>query len=539
MGKRSFIHNIAFVFFMILSLILTSCSEDDGSGHTFSMNIENNPSNLDPQLAADNESIMVISNMMEGLLRISSSGGIVPAAAERFEMSDDGLVYTFYLRNDRKWESKADFSSYVTADDFVFAFQRIFDPETASPYSEDYMCIKNGKAVLNGILPVNELGVKALDDLTVEFTLEYPYFDFLSLLTKSAAMPCSRDFFASTQGRYGMAADECASNGAFFLYEWNFDPYWDDNYIIMRRNKTYSENTYVYPYSLNFFITGDASADADTFADDDIDCYITDNADEKLLSHNNSNSWDIKTAGLVFAPDSPYFQNKQIREALARSVNREAYSQDLPECITAAFGIIPGGISVQGKSYRDIVPDRTLSIYDPEAAMIWENALRSVGAESLNNIKITVPDSFLGSSIIYSITDRWRNELLFDCGVEIVSQTEYEAKLSEGNYDIALIETSCGDNSAYDFLKYFYEDDMFSGYYSSELEASVNGIKTAVSLTDGTEMISRAELSIINDYRFIPLCYEKEYLIYSANAEDIVYYPFSASAYFGEAKYYG
>ena len=532
---KRFIRNIAFIF-LVIALTLTSCKEDDGSGYTFKMNIESNPSNLDPQMAEDKSSLMIISNMMEGLVKVSETGGIVPAAAESFEMSENGLVYTFHLRQDRMWESEADFTANVTAGDFVFAFQRIFDTETDSPYSRDYMCIKNSGAVLNGTLPLESLGVRALDDFTVEFTLEYPYFDFLSLLAKPAAMPCCKDFFAFSKGRYGMAADATASNGAFYIKEWNFDPYWDNNYIIMRRNKSYSENSFVYPYSLNFFITGDSSIDAEAYSKGDVDCYVSYTADEKTLSANKSISADTKTAGLVFNSKSKYFGNKVFREALAKSINREAYSHELPAGMSAAFGIIPSGITIQGKSYRDIIPDRTLSVYDVEAVRIWENALKAAGLDSVDNIKITVPDSFAGSDIIYNITDRWQNELLFNCGVEIVSQNEYDEKIYDGTYDIALIEVGCDENSAYKFMSYFCGDKMFSGYANSGLMTSVNGIKTADSLSSGADRIKSAESAVIGDYSFIPLCYEREYLIFGEEMSDIVFYPYQETAYFGNAK---
>ena len=538
MKQRFFIRNTAFIFLLILSLVLPSCKEDDGSGYVFKMNIESNPSNLDPQMAEDSESIIIITNMMEGLVKALPSGGIAPAAAESFEMSEDGMTYTFYLRKDRQWESLAKFSKPVKADDFVYAFQRIFDAETNSPYSGDYMCIKNGGAVLNGLASPEELGVRAIDDHTVEFTLEYPYFDFLSLLTKTAAMPCSREFFNLTKGRYGMEADAAVSNGAFYLKEWNFDPYWDNNYIIMRRNKSYSESDYVYPYSLNFFITGDAVSDASAFGSGDVDCYIADTVNEKLLSENKASSANIKTAGLVFDLDSKYFGSRAVREALAKSINREAYTHDLPENLTAAFGIIPDGITVQGKSYRDIIPDRSLSVYDTSAVELWERALGSIGAESIDNVKITVSDSFSGIDMIYDITGRWQNDMLFYCGVEVVSQSEYESKLAEGNYDIALVEIGCDENSAYEFLKFFSDSRLFARNSNSGFISSLNGIKTAVSLTDGAEKIKSSESAIIGDHIFIPLCYEKEYLVYDKNAADLAYYPFTSSVWFGEAKYF-
>ena len=129
--------------------------------------------------------------------------------------------------------------------------------------------------------------------------------------------------------------------------------------------------------------------------------------------------------------------------------------------------------------------------------------------------------------------------MLFYCGVEIVSDAEYESKIDEGNYDIALVEIGCNENSAYDFLKFFSESELFAGNSDHGSISALNGIKTAVSLTDGAENIKSAEASIIGDYVFIPLCYEDEYLLYSSSADDLVYYPFISSVWFGEAKYYG
>lgn len=519
-------------------MIFPSCSEDDGSGYIFKMNIEDNPQNLDPQMAVDNESLIIIENMMEGLMKADSSGAIVPAAAESFSMSEDGLKYTFNLRQNQKWESLADFSADVTADDFVFAFQRIFDSATKSPYSSKFMCIKNAGAVLNNVKPVDELGVKALDMYTVEFTLEYPYYDFLSLLTMNAAMPCNREFFEFTKGKYGMSAETTASNGAFYLKEWNYDPYWDNNYIIMRRNKSYSDNSYVYPYGLNFFITDDSSLDAETFSSGNIQCYVADKYDEKNFEGSKYEAYQTKTVGLVFNLNSKYFSKKEIREALSKTINKESYSYILSEGVVPAFGIIPEAVTIQGKSYRDLSPDRALSVYDVNAAGLWEEVLKSSGEIMNEGIKITVSDSFSESELAYSITDQWRNSLLFNCGVEIVSQTEYDSKISEESYDITLIELECESNSAYDYLYAFSENELFKNYINIDFISSLNGMKTSTSLPDGVECIKNAELQIIEDYVFVPLCYKNEYFVYDGNSEDLNYSPFESTVWFGEAKKY-
>lgn len=532
------IRNIAFLFLFIwITVLLPSCKEDDGSGHIFKMNIENNPQNLDPQMAEDDESVMIITNMMEGLMKTDASGAIVPAAAESFSMSEDGMTYTFYLRQDRMWESLLeDFSEPVTADDFVFAFQRIFDEKTESPYSKDFSCIKNSAAVLNGTKSKTELGVKAIDEYTVEFSLEYPYYNFLSLLSETPAMPCCRTFFEMTKGKYGMAADACASNGAFYLKEWNYDPYWDNNYLIMRRNVSYSETNYVYPYSVNFFITRNSSADAENFSAGDISCFVTDKYDEKLFSGSNYAESSVKTAGLLINSEGEYFRNKRLREALAKSINRDSYSHLISEQFTEAYGIIPGGIKVQGKSYRDMSPDRLLSVYDVNSAQIWEEALRSAGIESIDGVKITVSESFTASEAIYDITDRWRSELLFNCGVEMVSQTEYESKIGSLDFDIALVEIRADKNSPQDFLGKFCGNDLFTG--NAKLAADINGLNRSVSLSDGAEQIKAVESEILSSYLFIPVCYENEYLVSDLKSDDLIYYPFSSTVSFGEAKYF-
>ncbi len=533
------IRNITLVFFMMsIILAMVSCKEDDGSGYIYRMNIENNPKNLDAQMATDSESIMIIANMMEGLMKIHSSGAIVPAAAESFEMSEDGLTYTFYLKQNQQWDTLSDFTAEVTADDFVFAFQRIFDKDTKSPYRDDYLCIKNASAVANDIVSANQLGVKAIDDYTVEFTLEYPYFDFLTLLTKTAAMPCNREFFEFTKGKYGMSAEATASNGAFYLKEWNYDPYWDNNYIIMRRNKSYSDNEYVYPYSINFFITGNDSSDKTSFSEGNVDCYITEEFDDKVFAQNNYSAFQTKTVGLLFNTDAEYVDKYEIREVLAKAINREEYMHELPENLSTAYGIIPGSITMQGKCYRDLYPDKLLSVYDVNASSLWKNVLDKSGIASVDNLKIMVSDSFSRSELIYNISDQWRENFLLLSTVEIVSETEYEARLSDKTFSVALIELGAEENSVFEFFDYFTDGEYSDIYSNTALNFDIRTASVATTLSEASEKYGYIEKEILNQYLFVPLFYKNEYFVSDLASTDIVYYPFTSSAIFAEAKYF-
>lgn len=523
---------------MVTVLFIVSCKEDDGSGHIFKFNIENNPKNLDAQMATDKESIMIITNMMEGLMKRQSSGAIVPAAAESFEMSEDGLTYTFYLKKNMKWDTISDFTADVTADDFVFAFQRIFDKDTKSPYRNEYLCIKNASAVANDIMSANHLGVKAIDDYTLEFTLEYPYFDFLTLLTKTAAMPCNREFFEFTQGKYGMSADATASNGAFYLKEWNYDPYWDNNYIIMRRNKSYSDINYVYPYSLNFFITGDSSTDKASFSEGNIDCYAASEYKNNNSEEAEYTAYQTKTVGLLFNVNAEYVDNYEMRKVMVNAINREAYVNELSENLATAYGIIPSGVMLQGKSYRDLSADKLLSLYDVNASSSWQCLLEKSGISSVDNLKITVPDSFCGSGLIYNISEQWQEKLLLMTSVEVVSETEYKTKLDENNFSIALVELGAENNSVVDFFEYFAEGEYSFVYDETSLKADMKKAEMVSSLSEAVENYSYIEKLILDGYLFVPLFYQNEYFISDAAASDIIYHPFVTSVDFSEAKYF-
>lgn len=166
------------------------------------------------------------------------------AAAESYTTSADGLIYTFLLKNDRYWFYDAnqddvvddDETWKVTASDYAYAFQRIFDPQTQSPYTAMFSCLQNADAIQSDQLDPSEIGVRAVSDTELQFTLSRPDAEFLTNLASTAAMPCNENFFQQTKGRYGLDKESVASCGAFYLRLWFYDQYGNQNQIFMRRN---------------------------------------------------------------------------------------------------------------------------------------------------------------------------------------------------------------------------------------------------------------------------------------------------------------
>lgn len=539
MAKRKF-WNILITAVMILNIltIFTGCEEDDGSGHTFKYNLASNPQNLDPQLASDESSIMVIENIMSGLVKKGSDGSIQPDAAKSYTISDDGLVYTFELKDDIYWESAADFTEKLTANDFVFAFQRIYDSEALfSPYIDDFLCIKNAEAVSKGNLSKDKLAVTATSDNTLQIELEYPCFDLLEKLTLTGAKPCSKAFFEFTKGRYGLSAETTASNGAFYLKEWNYDPYWDNNYMILRRNKSNSENYFTYPYSLNFFIKKGTDSNMSDFLAGDIDCTVVSNYDKKIFEKKRYESYATKTYGLIFNTNSKYLASKSIREALSSSFVR-VESQN-PDYVSGC-GIIPLGVSVAGRKYRELVSDEGFNLYDKGKALsLWNSELKANNFVSIDGLKITVPESFGETALVSSITEQWQQNLEFYCGIEVVSENEYQLKLSNETYDIALVEIQSESGTAGGFLDYFSSNnDLITPNTRYAVAGAAAQISKAENLGKATELYTKAEQIIIDSYEFIPICYGNEYFIFPDNVTDLNYDPITHSVDFGEAKYF-
>ena len=216
--KHPFRLTAAFLTVLLL-LALTGC----GSGsNSFTWFVDTIPANLDPQVASTASDVIACENLYSGLVRKNPDGEIEPALCERWEQSADGRTYTFYLKDGLTYTAaKGTAAEYaITAEDFVFAFRRMFRADTNSPYAVEFSALENSAEVLAGQMPESALGVSASGPLTLVFRLNSADENFLSKLTLPGAMPCDEEFFNSTRGTYGLTAKTTLSSGPFYLYNW-------------------------------------------------------------------------------------------------------------------------------------------------------------------------------------------------------------------------------------------------------------------------------------------------------------------------------
>lgn len=544
------INKSALLCALLLTSALFSCgssdSKGDGSGHMYNAALLNNPQSLDPQFACDESSETVISNLYSRLMKLDSSGNPVCSNAESYEISPDGLTYTFRLRSDNCWffdyndDDKIDEAECfpVTAHDYVFAFRRILDPEMCSPFADEFSCIKGGSAIINGSAPADSAGVTAADSTTLVIELEYPSADFLTLLASNAASPCNEDFFLSTKGRYGLDDKSVMSNGAFFVRQWFYDPYGSNNILYMKKNSANSyEADEILPSFLSFTIEKNEADIKKLFKDGGIDCITTLNAKAYNKKKYTVDAYRSLTLGIVFNPDSTVFSNENLRKSLAYSIDYNELSQALDSDAEAARGIIPPAVSLLGRSYRELSSDRLMNRFsEEEAKSCYSSAKSELNTESFDSVKLLVCTDTVDSGCLHVITQRWQDILGLYIGIEEVTAAEFDSRIENGEYQLALYPVRGLYNSGVSVLEQFTENPLIK--VSGEAEQAINSLRKCPDSSELVELFADAEKKILSQYSFIPVFYKNTYLVAGNANENIGYDAFSGAVDFRYAKNY-
>lgn len=539
----------AIIVCIIFTATLFSCGNNDrgdGTGHMYDVSILGNPQSLDPQYAVDSASNTIIKNLYSGLLTTDTNGNILCCNAENYSISKDGLEYTFTLKQDNYWffdendDDIIDDDEYfpVTADDYVFAMRRILDPAMQSPYAEDFACIRNGSNIISGQDSPETAGVIAVDDYTLNISLDYPCAEFLGLLATSAASPCNREFFYSTKGRYGLDDRSVMSNGSFFVRQWFYDPYGVNNILYMKKNSVNSnENNEILPSFLSFTIESDENDIRTMFRDGTIECFTTENIDGINRKKYNVTSSCATTLGLIFNPENKYFSGLSMRKALALSVDREKILDSDEKDILPAYGIIPPAVTLLGRSYRELVSDKQYEFYDvSEAERCFRIAKAELQTETFDGAKILVCTGTINTDYLHRISQKWQEIFGFYIGIEEVTPAEFNRCIADGDYSIALYPLKGSYNSGLSVIEQFNKNNFLG--YSADNKDLTGEVRRCADISELVDCYCNQESTILDGYGFVPLFYKNSYFVTNDDNEDIIYDAFTGAVDFRIAKNY-
>lgn len=521
-------------------LTMTSCKEDDGKGYVFGYDISSNPGSLDPQYASDKESYLIIGCIFEGLYRTAGDGSVEKAMAESCTVSDDGLTYTFTLKQNRYWTDVNGYNKQVTADDFVFGFQRLFMPETRAPKASEYFCIKNAQKINSGeITDVSQLGVKADGKFGLIIELEYTEPSFEMMLSMPAAMPCNKDYFAAAQGKYGLDAERTPSNGPFYVKTWYYDAWSkNNNNMVLRYCDKYDEHDEVTPLGLNFFVEDDHMTD---FSDGTSQSIVLSGSTAKnyLGSDYVYDEYSTAVYGIMMNTKKSIFKSDKLRYALLFASDKSTLS--MPFGYYAADGIVAPSVKNSLGGYRDTAGNRTAVKPDEiKAYSSYQSACENIDKADLHSVNILAVqnrDEEIGESL-GGILQQWQAKLGFYCSISYVSESEYDEKIASGDYTLALARINGDYNRPEAYLRQFTD----SGYKYSAMDDTYSALlQQATQAKDAKEeyeLCVSAEKQLITDGRFIPVAYVTEYFISTKNCEGIIYDPFTGQIDYRKALYF-
>ena len=541
---------IVLLVMCVSTAFLTSCSGKSSSPYEqiIYYSVESEPVTLDPQIANDDSSRLVIMNIFEGLTRLDENENVVHGVSDDWKADISKMEYTFHIRDGAKWND----GSQLTAQDFVYSFQRLFSASTGSETAEKLFCIKNSEKIKNNKLAMKELGVYAKSADTLKIQLDYLDPQFLQLLSEPCAMPCKKSFFEGTGGQYGLEYDKILSNGAFCVGEYGWE---HKNYINLVRNNHYKGESSAIPKGVNIKITDSPENVCNAILKGEVDCYKMETWESEQAKKNKMNltAFNDTVWGIVFNMENEVFQNRDIRVSMLEALDRKKILKNLPERCQPAEDIVPDTAKVGEIAYREFVGKGMGIKFSENAKSRFEKAVDSLNEHEeeyywyydyeeieFPELNILCSDEREMQGVVNGIINAW-NGITGKYGNKTpVSREELAKRVSSGEYDIAIVPLKPVGESPVDMLGFFESTNQCNvwGFADEKYDKMISDILTKGDSSVIDKMV-QAEKYLSENGIFYPLYTEDRYYVSAENVTGIIFHPYGADADFSSAEKIG
>ncbi len=450
--------------------------------------------------------------------------------AESVDVSEDGTVYTFHLRQDAKWSD----GEPVTAHDYEYGWKRLLDPQYGYDYASFVFNIVGAEEYNSGSGSVDDVKAVALDDYTFEVTLKQADPTFEAKLVSTPLYPTREDIAEAAGDQWGKDWTLCVYNGPFCM-----TGLVEDNQMTWTKNEYYwdAENTHL--DTINWYLVAEDSTAATMFDNGELDVLQTSgDYSRKYQSEAEAGNIQMITAdypGTVYLAfdhanggSSGLMGNVKIRKALAYSINREEMIEAVYGRYVPAYGFISPAITLDGESYREQVEEPMLAEYneyagDNEALQaLFQEGLQELGMDT-DLSKVTVTYLSYGSTVEDDafreyLQQTWQQNLGITVELNTVGDYSlFTAERDAGNFDVYYGGWYSDYNDPLDYLATMKTGDFpsVSGNYSSEeYDSLIDSLSGEGDNAKRLEIYSQAEQVLFDDCALIPLYYStKEYFV--------------------------
>lgn len=487
---------------LVVPLLFACSGPVDNEGTLLNRGVGPEPESLDPHHTRTTQAHRVQRDLFEGLVGYSADGVLIPAAAERWEVSDDGKRYTFWIRDTARWSN----GDPVTADDFVYSFRRLVNPETAAFYGELMIAVKNAPAIIEKKLNADTLGVMALGPKQLQITLDYPVPYFIGQLALVSAYPVHAANIAEHGDSFARAG-KLISNGAYQLKNWELG-----SFIELTRNPHYWNNAATQIDRVRHHVTVEASAELYRYraGELDITAVVPSEAYAQLAKDRPDELRVAPFLGTYFygfnLMQEKLRDNPKLREALSMAIDRDV----LTEKVTArgeqpAWSWVPPGIAnyaPQRFSYADLPRAERHAA----ARRLYQEA--GYGADKPLQIEIRYNTAETHERLALAIQSMWQDVLGFEATLineefRVLISNIREMRITE----LFRLSWNGDYNDAHSFLSIFESGNAsnLTGYQNPRFDELMQAAAQQVDPQLRRQYLEQAEREMLDDHPVIPL----------------------------------
>lgn len=456
---------------------------------------------LDPHKSQGVPESHVIRDLLEGLVNQDGEGNTIPGVAESWETTDN-KTFTFHLRKDAKWSN----GDPVTAEDFVYSWQRAVDPATASPYAwyMEYTKMVNAKDIVAGKKDKSELGVKAVDanTLVVELDTAVPY--FVMMMGHTTMKPVHQ----ATVEKFGdqwTKPDNFVGNGAFSVDKWVVN-----ERLVLKRNDQYWNNDKTVLNKVTFLPIENQVAEMNRFLSGEID-FTNELPTEHFKRLKKEYAEDVSVAGnlctyyYIFNTKKAPFDDVRVRKAISYAIDRNIVSDAiLAQGQKPAYFLTPeitAGFNPELPAYGKMSQKER----NEEAARLLEEA--GYGKDNPLNFNLLYNTSENHKKIAVALGSMWKKTLGLKVTLENQEWKTYLSSKDSGDFEVARAGW-CGDyNEASSFLTLMKSNNTTGGvhYDSAEYDQIIDKALNSTSAEEREALYLEAEALMAKDMPIAPI----------------------------------
>lgn len=496
------------------------------SKQVFNLQSQSELLTLDPAQATDGVSLVALTNTVEGLYRLDNKSNPQPALATKVaKPSEDGLHYTIKLRKGVKWSN----GTPVTAKDVVYGWQRVVDPKTAAPYAYLFDGIKNYEQIQNGQASVDQLGIKAIDDYTLQIDLERPI-PYLNVLLAFPTFFPQNEAYVKAQGKkFGTSYRNVLASGPYVLKGWTgTQQSWK-----MVKNQKYWDKKQVKTQKINVRVVKQVSTALNLFQTGKLDDIVLTGA----LAKSNQNNPNVvmrkgSSTKYLVTNFNQALKNEDLRVAISQVIDRKSLAKNvLGDGSIASIGLIPQGLMRNPTTGEDFAKEAGKGVKTDvkNAKKLWKKYQQATNQKTLTLTLLTSDEDTDKATAEYLQSTIESHLKGIKINVQAVPDKVVQQRSQNGEFDLYLTNWGADYPDAISFLDLFVEGSSFN--YGKYNDQTYNDLIKKAKTTDAADTQLRyqdlltAEKHLMQQQAVIPLYQRQVMHLNNKKVKGIIYYP--------------